>query len=278
LAEELGRINFEIEQIANTQESKEAARRQIEQRVHEGGLMPRIKRMLRLLHQSRVKVKPGSAAQRVLDLAIEEAELLGHEKVGTGHLLAGSLRDESGDAAKVLIESGATLETVRAGVRRLPEPDQHLFDDEEISERFTDRMKKVLRFAEEAAQQLHLEYIDTEHLLLGLLKEGRGVGANVLKGLGVDLDKARAAVGKLTTAGPEPVSSVFLRTRRAARVLAYAVEEARQMNHNYVGTEHLLLGMLREVDGVAAHVLVNLGLNLDAVRKEVLLLWGTSGD
>ena len=213
-----------------------------------------------------------------MDLAVEEAELLGSKRVGTGHLLAGLLREESGDTAKVLIECGATLDTVRAGVRRLPEPDRHLFDDDEISERFTDRMKKVLRFAEEEALQLRLEYVDTEHLLLGLLKEGRGVGANVLKSLGVGLDTARTEIAKLTTAGPEPVSGVFLKTPRVDRVVTYAVEEARRMNHNYVGTEHLLLGLVREVDGVAAYILVGLGLDLATVRREILLLLGASDD
>jgi ATP-dependent Clp protease ATP-binding subunit ClpC len=142
-------------------------------------------------------------------------------------------------------------------------------------ERFTDRARKVMALANQEAQRFNHEYIGTEHILLGLVKEGSGVGANVLKNLGVDLRKVRLEVEKLVKSGPEMVTMGRLpQTPRAKRVIEYAIEEARNLNHNYVGTEHLLLGLLREQDGVAAQVLMNLGLKLEDVREEVLNLLG----
>ena len=142
-------------------------------------------------------------------------------------------------------------------------------------ERFTDRARKVMALANQEAQRFNHDYIGTEHILLGLVKEGSGVGANVLKNLGVDLRKVRLEVEKLVKSGPEMVTMGKLpQTPRAKRVIEFAIEEARNLNHNYVGTEHLLLGLLREQDGVAAQVLMNLGLKLEDVREEVLNLLG----
>ncbi|MHC5003973.1 MAG: ATP-dependent Clp protease ATP-binding subunit [Planctomycetota bacterium] len=142
-------------------------------------------------------------------------------------------------------------------------------------ERLTDRARKVMALANQEAQRFNHEYIGTEHILLGLVKEGSGVGANVLKNLGVDLRRVRLEVEKLVKSGPEMVTMGKLpQTPRAKKVIEYAIEEARSLNHNYVGTEHLLLGLLREHDGVAAQVLMNLGLKLEDVREEVLNLLG----
>ena len=142
-------------------------------------------------------------------------------------------------------------------------------------ERFTERARKVLALANQEAQRFNHEYIGTEHILLGLVKEGSGVGANVLKNMGVDLHKVRMEVEKLVKAGPEMLTMGKLpKTPRAKKVIEYSIEEARNLNHNYVGTEHILLGLLREQDGVAAQVLMNLGLKLDEVREEVLNLLG----
>ncbi len=142
-------------------------------------------------------------------------------------------------------------------------------------ERLTDRARKVMALANQEAQRFNHEYIGTEHILLGLVKEGSGVGANVLKNLGIDLRKVRLEVEKLVKSGPEMVTMGKLpQTPRAKKVIEYAIEEARNLNHNYVGTEHLLLGLLREHDGVAAQVLLNLGLKLEEVREEVLNLLG----
>jgi len=142
-------------------------------------------------------------------------------------------------------------------------------------ERFTDRARKVMQLANQEAQRFNHEYIGTEHILLGLIKEGTGVAANVLRNLDIDLRKIRLEVEKLVQSGPDMVTMGKLpHTPRAKKVLEYAVEEARNLNHNYVGTEHLLLGLLREQEGVAAQVLMNLGVRLEDVREEVLNLLG----
>ncbi len=142
-------------------------------------------------------------------------------------------------------------------------------------ERFTDRARKVMQLANQEAQRFNHEYIGTEHILLGLVKEGTGVAANVLKNLDIDLRKIRLEVEKIVQAGPDMVTMGKLpQTPRAKKVIEYSIEEARQLNHNYVGTEHLLLGLLREQEGVAAQVLMNLGLKLEDVRDEVLNLLG----
>jgi len=142
-------------------------------------------------------------------------------------------------------------------------------------ERFTDRARKVMALANQEAQRFNHEYIGTEHILLGLVKEGSGVGANVLKNLDVDLRKVRMEVERLVKSGPDMVTMGKLpQTPRAKKVIEFAIEEARNLNHNYVGTEHLLLGLLREQEGVAAQVLMNLGIKLEEVREEVLNLLG----
>src|SRR6187200_488356 len=144
-------------------------------------------------------------------------------------------------------------------------------------ERFTDRARKVMQLANQEAQRFNHEYIGTEHILLGLVKEGSGVAANVLKNLDVDLRKIRLEVEKIVQTGPggdQVVLGKLPHTPRAKKVIEYSVEEARNLNHNYVGTEHLLLGLLREHEGVAAQVLMNLGLKLEEVREEVLNLLG----
>src|SRR5579884_2043664 len=145
----------------------------------------------------------------------------------------------------------------------------------DMFERFTDRARKVMALANQEAQRFNHEYIGTEHILLGLVKEGSGVAANVLKNLDVDLRKIRLEVEKLVQSGPDMVTMGKLpQTPRAKKVIEYSMEEARNLNHNYVGTEHILLGLLREQEGVAAQVLMNLGLKLEEVREEVLNLLG----
>src|SRR5438105_10834584 len=146
-------------------------------------------------------------------------------------------------------------------------------------ERFTDRARKVMQLANQEAQRLNYEYIGTEHILLGLAKEGDGVAANVLKNLDVDLRKIRQEVEKIVQAGPGPVHPGKLPpTPHARKVVEYSIEEARKLEHKYVGTEHLLLGLLREKEGVAAQVLINMGLRLEDVREEVLELLGQTID
>lgn len=138
-------------------------------------------------------------------------------------------------------------------------------------DKFTNRAKQVIKLAKKEAQRLNHNYLGTEHVLLGLLKLGQGVAVNVLRNLNIDFETVRAEVEKLVGYGPEiQVFGDPALTGKVKKVFEYANEEAANLNHNYVGTEHLLLGLLRQTDGVAAQVLENLNVNLKEVRKEVL--------
>jgi len=148
-------------------------------------------------------------------------------------------------------------------------------EDFKMFDRFTDRARKVMSFARQEAERFNHDYIGTEHVLLGLVKEGSGVAANVLENLDVDLEKVRLEVEKLVKPAPDVVTMGQLPfTPRAKKVLEFAIDEARALDHNYVGTEHLLLGLLREQEGLAAQVLMNLGLKLEDVRNEVMEFLG----
>ncbi|MDP6930624.1 MAG: Clp protease N-terminal domain-containing protein, partial [Planctomycetota bacterium] len=144
-------------------------------------------------------------------------------------------------------------------------------------DRFTDRAKKVMSYARQEAQKFNHEYIGTEHILLGLVQEGSGVAANVLKNMSIDLEKIRHEVEKIVKTGPSMVTMGQLPfTPRAKKVLELSMEEASQLSHNYIGTEHLLLGLIKENEGIAAQVLMNLGVQLEDVRDEVLEFLGAS--
>lgn len=145
-------------------------------------------------------------------------------------------------------------------------------------ERFTDRARKVMWLANQEAQRFNHEYVGTEHILLGLVKEGVGVAAHVLASFGIDLRKIRLEVEKLIQSGPDIVTIGKLpQTPGTKKVMELAIEEARELNDNHVGTEHLLLGLLRHNEGVAASVLNNLGVSHDYARVYTLaLLKGTA--
>lgn len=134
-------------------------------------------------------------------------------------------------------------------------------------ERFTDRARRVMQLANQEAQRLKHTYIGREHILIALAEEGSDVAASVLKALGVDVRKVRLEVEKVVQPGPD---AGFAAVPGAKRLIEYSIETARNLNHDYVGTEHLLLGLLRERESVAARVLINLGLTLEDVRREVL--------
>ena len=135
-------------------------------------------------------------------------------------------------------------------------------------EKFSERARRVLSLAQEEAQQFNHNYIGTEHILLGLVRESEGVAARVLSGLGGDLTKVRSAVEFIIGRGDRPAQGEIGLTPRAKKVVELAVDEARRMNHTYIGTEHLLIGLLREGEGVAAGVLESLGVTLDKIRAE----------
>src|SRR5438309_3893706 len=137
-------------------------------------------------------------------------------------------------------------------------------------DRFTERARKVLSLSQEEAQRFQHNYIGTEHLLLGLVREGEGVAAVVLLKLGIELNKVRSTVEFIIGRGDRIVLGEIGLTPRAKKVIELAVDEARRMNHHYIGTEHLLLGLLREGEGIAAGVLESLGVRLEQVRRETL--------
>jgi ATP-dependent Clp protease ATP-binding subunit ClpC len=136
-------------------------------------------------------------------------------------------------------------------------------------ERFTERAKKVLTLAQEEAERSHHSYIGTEHLLLGLLREGEGLAAKVLNNLGVEIGKVRQTIESVLGRNERIIIQQIIPTSRVKKVIEISFEEARRMGHNYVGTEHLLLGLLIEGEGIAAHVLEDLGATLDKVRAEI---------
>jgi ATP-dependent Clp protease ATP-binding subunit ClpC len=145
-------------------------------------------------------------------------------------------------------------------------------------ERFTDRARRVVVLAQEEARMLNHNYIGTEHILLGLINEGEGVAAKALESLGISLDAVRQQVEEIIGQGQQAPSGKIPFTPQAKKVLELSLREALQLKHNYIGTEHILLGLIREGDGVAARVLVKLGADLDRVRQQVIqLLHGYQG-
>jgi ATP-dependent Clp protease ATP-binding subunit ClpA len=144
-------------------------------------------------------------------------------------------------------------------------------------ERFTDRARRVVVLAQEEARMLNHNYIGTEHILLGLIHEGEGVAARALESLGISLEAVRQQVEEIIGQGQQAPSGHIPFTPRAKKVMELALREAQQLGHNYIGTEHILLGLLREGEGVAAQVLVNLGAGLERVRQQVAELLNLSG-
>jgi Clp amino terminal domain, pathogenicity island component len=140
-------------------------------------------------------------------------------------------------------------------------------------ERFTDRARRVVVLAQNEARMLNHNYVGTEHILLGLIHEGEGVAAKALESLGISLQAVRAQVEEIIGHGPEPPPSGHIPfTPRAKKVMELSLRESLQLGHKYIGTEHILLGLIREGDGVAAQVLVKLGADLNRVRQQVIIL------
>src|SRR3979411_3123653 len=145
-------------------------------------------------------------------------------------------------------------------------------------ERFTDRARRVVVLAQEEARMLNHNYIGTEHILLGLIHEGEGVAAKSLESLGISLEGVRSQVEEIIGPGPQEPSGQIPFPPRATKVLELSLREALQLGHNYIGTEHILLGLIREGEGVAAQVLVKLGADPSRIRQQVIqLLQGSHG-
>jgi ATP-dependent Clp protease ATP-binding subunit ClpC len=140
-------------------------------------------------------------------------------------------------------------------------------------ERFTDRARRVVVFAQDEARGLNHNWIGTEHLLLAVIREGHGIGAKALESMQISLDAARQQIESMIGRGQNPVGDGHIPfTPRAKKVLELSLREALQLGHNYIGTEHILLGLIREGDGVAAQVLVSLGCDLNRARQQVIQL------
>jgi ATP-dependent Clp protease ATP-binding subunit ClpC len=151
--------------------------------------------------------------------------------------------------------------------------------EQDMFERFTDRARQVVALAQEEARTLSHNHIGTEHILLGLIHEGEGVAAEALEALGISLDAVRQQIEEIIGHGRRTPSGHIPFTPRAKKVLELSLREALQLGHNYIGTEHILLGLIREGKGVAAQVLVRLGADLNRVRQQVILLvHGTQDD
>ena len=143
-------------------------------------------------------------------------------------------------------------------------------------ERFTERARQVVVLAQDEARRLKHNYIGTEHLLLGLLREEEGLAARVLESLDISTDEVRAQVARIVGQGDEAAAGQVPLTPRAKKVLELSLKEAMSLNHNYIGTEHVLLGLVRENEGVAARILLEFDVDADKVRNEVLRLLGGS--
>ena len=241
-------------------------------------------------------------AKKVVELAVDEARRLNHHYIGTEHLLLGLVREGEGIGAGVLQSLGVNLENLRTSTIQLVASTQATRTAQEqasgpvanaaaqsgTSERseasvstsrnrfdkFTERARKVLSLAQEESQRFQHNYIGTEHLLLGLVREGDGVAAKVLAHLGVKLEEVRTTIESIIGRGDHIALGEIGLTPRAKKVIELAVDEARRLNHHYIGTEHLLLGLVREGEGIAAGALESLGVKLEDVRKETLKVLG----
>ncbi len=222
--------------------------------------------------------------KKAVELAIDEARRLGHSHVGTEHLLLGIVRSSESAAAKVLGSLGVEVENVRQQViATLDQPHPGIgtgssasapYSNEQFAgpfDRFNDGAKRVLALAQEEAIRFNHNYIGTEHLLLGLIREREGVAARALQTLGAELEKARQAVTFIIGRGDAATTpSEITLSPRTKKVIELAVDEARKLGHGRVGTEHLLLGLAREGEGIASGILESLGITMDKVRRAVI--------
>ena len=213
-------------------------------------------------------------ALQVLALARKEAARFNQNFIGTEHLLLGLLALGQGCAVNVLRKRGLDLEMVRADIEQQvgTGPDQEVTGPIP----YTPRVKKILALAGQEARALNHTYIGTEHLLLGILREGDGVAAKVLRNLAVDLEQTRQEI--LKELDPtQKVPPSLPRSECTFKILALAQEEARGLNHTEIGPEHFLLGLLREEHNLGARALKNMGVDLGRMRQEILRLSAAPG-
>jgi hypothetical protein len=211
-----------------------------------------------------------------------EARKLGDEATAAAKLgRAVQIAHESGnqETARLLAKVVEVIDPATGTVRLKPEAaGAGRRASGGMFERFTDRARRVVVLAQEEARMLNHDYIGTEHLLLGLIREGEGAAAKALESLGISLEAVRQQVEEIISRGQQAPSGHIPFTPRAKKALELSLREALQLGHNYIGTEHLLLGLIREGEGVAAQVLVKLGADLNRVRQQVIqLLHGYQG-
>jgi ATP-dependent Clp protease ATP-binding subunit ClpA len=228
--------------------------------------------------------------RKVLELAMDEARKLGHAKAGAAEICLGLIREGQGIASGIIESLGVTLDAARNAVigelagqpapppaRPDPRPAQTPGSREREGsyqgpfDRFNDRAKRVLALAQDEAIRFNHNYIGPEHLLLGLVREGEGVAARVLTGLNVDLARTRREVESLIGRGDATTSpSEIALIPRTKKIIELAIDEARQLGHSHVGTEHLLLGLVREPGSNAGAILKAQGVDLETVRQKVI--------
>jgi ATP-dependent Clp protease ATP-binding subunit ClpA len=258
-----------------------------------------------------VELPLTEGAGRALELCLVEARRLGHNCLGTGHLLLGLILQSEGTedvAAKVLENLGVDSSNIRdrttqmiadrapsqsatidpeenswewedySSGERLRQRDRSQSEDYAMFERFTEKSIKVIMLAQEESRRLGHNQVGTEQILLGMIGEGTGIAAKVLKSMGVNLKAARIEVEKIIGRGSGFVSVEIPFTPRAKRVLEMSLEEARQLGHNYLGTEHQLLGLVRESEGLAVRVLENLGVDVSDIPNQIIRMLGESAE
>jgi ATP-dependent Clp protease ATP-binding subunit ClpA len=224
------------------------------------------------------------ATQKAIELAVDEARLLHHKRVGTGHLVLGLLREGTVRTAIQLEHPRSAVHRARAEVLRLGEEGSTTSTEASPTsgrsrdrfDMFTERARRVLVLAQEEAQRVHHNYIGTEHLLLGLIRENEGIAARVLVNMGIELRTVRSQVEFIIGRGDRMVMGQIGLTPRAKKILELAVDEARRLRHPYIDTEHLLLSLVREGEGIAAGVLESLGVHLEMVRAQVIQILSQS--
>jgi len=224
--------------------------------------------------------------QKVLQLAMAEAAARGQPRVGAADILLGLVREGEGIASGIMESLGVTLDAMRqavveeiAGVPPRPASGPRITQKQTRTyhgpfDRFNDRAKRTLALAQDEAVRFNHNYIGPEHLLLGLVREGEGVAARVLNSLGIELSKTRQAVEQVIGRGDSTTSpSEITLTPRTKKVIELAIDEARKLGHNDIGTEHLLLGLVRD-ESVACQILRDQGAPLEKIRLSVIAWLG----
>ncbi|HEX4745183.1 MAG TPA: Clp protease N-terminal domain-containing protein [Candidatus Limnocylindria bacterium] len=218
--------------------------------------------------------------RKVIDLAVEEAQKLGHRHIGTEHILLGIVREGEGTASGLLESLGLSLESVRQQVITTLGQSSGAAQEAAATpvrgtggpfDRFDHRAKRILALAQDEAIRFEHNYIGTEHILLGLIREGEGVAWQVLTTLGIELNRVRTAVEFIVGRGKEPTSpSEITLSPRTKKLIELGIDEARKLRSSIVSTEHLLLGLAREGEGIASGIIESLGVTMDQVRTAVL--------